>query len=108
MEISAFWLNVEQELAKYDLLQHPFYQAWSAGELSAQDLRFYAGQYFQQVSAFPAYLTALHARLPEGPTRRDVRWSSRIPSASSSCATRRLTVLVGTPVRRAASTKLRW
>jgi len=72
VEISEFWLNVEQELARHDLLQHPFYQAWSAGKLTIGDLKFYAQQYFHQVSAFPSYLTALHSRLPDGPVRRDL------------------------------------
>jgi len=72
MEISAFWIKAEQEIEKYDLLQHPFYQAWSAGELTKEDLKFYAEQYFHQVSQFPTYLTALHSRLPEGSLRRDV------------------------------------
>ncbi len=72
MEISAFWNKVDQEIAKFDLLQHPFYKAWSAGELTSQDLKFYAEQYFHQVSNFPTYLTSLHARLPEGTMRRDV------------------------------------
>ena len=72
MKISAFWNQVEQEIAKYDLLNHPFYQAWSAGELTTQDLKFYAEQYYHQVSNFPTYLTSLHSRLPEGAMRRDV------------------------------------
>ena len=72
MEISAFWQKANQEIAKYDLLQHPFYRAWSAGELTKEDLRFYAEQYFHQVSRFPTYLTSLHSRLPEGAMRRDV------------------------------------
>jgi pyrroloquinoline-quinone synthase len=72
MEISEFWNQVDQEIAKYDLLKHPFYQAWTAGELTTQDLKFYAEQYYHQVSQFPAYLTSLHSRLPEGPMRRDV------------------------------------
>src|SRR5712671_5974478 len=72
MEISAFWNQVDQEIAKYDLLKHPFYQAWSAGELTTQDLKFYAEQYYHQVSQFPTYLTSLHSRLPEGAMRREV------------------------------------
>jgi len=72
MEISAFWQTAGEEIARYDLLKHPFYQAWSAGELTKEDLKFYAEQYFHQVSQFPAYLTALHSRLPEGAIRRDV------------------------------------
>jgi len=72
MEILAFWNKVDQEIAKYDLLKHPFYQAWSAGELTTEDLKFYAEQYYHQVSEFPTYLTSLHSRLPEGQMRRDV------------------------------------
>jgi pyrroloquinoline-quinone synthase len=72
MEISAFWQTAGVEIARYDLLKHPFYQAWSAGELTKEDLKFYAEQYFHQVSQFPTYLTALHSRLPEGAIRRDV------------------------------------
>jgi pyrroloquinoline-quinone synthase len=72
MEVSAFWQKAGEELARFDLLQHPFYRAWSAGELTREDLKFYAQQYYHQVSAFPAYLTSLHSRLPEGAMRRDV------------------------------------
>lgn len=72
MEIGPFWNQVDQEIAKYDLLQHPFYQAWSAGELTPQDLKFYGEQYYHQVSQFPTYLTSLHSRSPEGAMRRDV------------------------------------
>jgi pyrroloquinoline-quinone synthase len=69
---SAFWERIDREIAKYDLLQHPFYQAWSNGELTREDLKFYAVQYYRHVSAFPSYLTALHSRLPEGALRRSV------------------------------------
>jgi pyrroloquinoline-quinone synthase len=72
MDISAFWQKADQEIAKYDLLKHPFYQAWTAGELTKEDLIFYAEQYFHQVSQFPTYLTSLHSRLPEGAMRREV------------------------------------
>jgi pyrroloquinoline-quinone synthase len=72
MEISAFWQKADREIGKYDLLRHPFYQAWTAGELTREDLIFYAEQYFHQVSQFPTYLTSLHSRLPEGAMRRDV------------------------------------
>ena len=36
MENSAFWQQANQEIEKYDLLRHPFYQAWSAGELTGK------------------------------------------------------------------------
>jgi len=72
VELKEFWGRVDAEIARFDLLQHPFYQAWSAGELTAEDLKFYAQQYYHQVSQFPTYLTTLHARLPEGAVRREV------------------------------------
>ena len=44
------------------LLKHPFYVAWSRGELTLEDLRAYSRQYFPQVRAFPAYLSEMHSR----------------------------------------------
>lgn len=69
---SGLWPQVEAILAKYDLLQHPFYQAWSAGELTHAQLAAYGAQYLPHVAAFPTYLTALHARLPEGKARKAI------------------------------------
>ena len=54
------------------LLEHPFYQAWSEGRLTQEDLAFYSTQYWRQVEAFPAYLEALADRLPDGDARRIV------------------------------------
>jgi pyrroloquinoline-quinone synthase len=67
-----FWIRFEERVAPYDLLKHPFYQAWSKGELTHNDLREYAAEYWHHVSAFPAYLSALHSRLPDGEMRREV------------------------------------
>jgi pyrroloquinoline-quinone synthase len=72
MEVFVFWQKAGEEMARFDLLQHPFYQAWSAGELTKEDLKFYAQQYYHQVSGFPTCLTSLHSRLPDGAMRRDV------------------------------------
>jgi len=69
---AGFWSRFEERVAPYDLLKHPFYQAWSKGELTRGDLREYAAEYWHHVSAFPTYLSALHARLPDGETRREV------------------------------------
>ncbi len=63
---------VADTLSRYDLLTHPFYTAWSRGELTREQLHAYGEQYLQHVAAFPTYLTALHARLPEGAARRAV------------------------------------
>ena len=37
--------RIEQARARHDVLQHPFYQRWSAGELTMDELARYAGQY---------------------------------------------------------------
>src|SRR5260370_4084306 len=69
---AGFWSRFEARVAPFNLLQHPFYQAWSKGELTREDLREYAAEYWHHVSAFPTYLSALHSRLPDGEMRREV------------------------------------
>jgi pyrroloquinoline-quinone synthase len=69
---AAFFQALDARLERYDLLKHPYYQAWSKGELTRGDLREYAAEYWHHVSAFPAYLSALHSRLPDGKLRRMV------------------------------------
>jgi pyrroloquinoline-quinone synthase len=72
MNVSELQSRLDAVVARHDLLQHPFYQAWAAGQLRAKDLRRYAGEYYHHVAAFPAYLSALHSRLPDGELRRAV------------------------------------
>jgi pyrroloquinoline-quinone synthase len=72
MELEAFLAALEERIARYDLLCHPYYQAWNAGELTRDDLRGYASDYYHHVTAFPAYLSALHSRLEDGEQRRAV------------------------------------
>jgi len=48
-------------LSPLHLLKHPYYQAWSDGCLSRNDLCKYATQYYQHVKAFPRYLSATHS-----------------------------------------------
>jgi pyrroloquinoline-quinone synthase len=67
-----FFAALDARIARYDLLQHPFYQAWSNGELTRDELREYASEYWHHVSAFPTYLSALHARLEDAPLRRTI------------------------------------
>ncbi len=68
----TFWDRLEACTAPYNLLTHPFYRAWTAGELTRDDLAFYAAEYWHHVSAFPTYLSAFHTRLPDGELRREV------------------------------------
>lgn len=69
---AAFFPALDARIERYNLLQHPYYQAWSNGELTRGDLREYAAEYWHHVSAFPVYLSALHSRLPDGKLRRMV------------------------------------
>lgn len=72
MTTAEFFEHLQASIAKYDLLQHPFYRAWAAGELTRNDLREYAQNYFHHVEAFPCYLAAFALRLDEGELRRAV------------------------------------
>jgi pyrroloquinoline-quinone synthase len=72
MTIPEFLRQLDARIAKYDLLCHPFYEAWSAGKLTRDDLRAYANEYFHHVDAFPTYLDEFAARLPQGHLRRAV------------------------------------
>jgi pyrroloquinoline-quinone synthase len=72
MTIEDFFQQLDARIAQFDLLRHPFYQAWTAGELSREDLREYARDYYHHVKAFPTYLAELSTRLEEGELRRAV------------------------------------
>jgi len=72
MNTTQFFDRLEASIARYDLLCHPFYKAWAAGELTRDDLREYARQYYHHVEAFPCYLAELALRLDEGELRRAV------------------------------------
>jgi pyrroloquinoline-quinone synthase len=72
MTTQEFFQELDSRIAKYDLLCHPFYKAWSAGTLTRDDLRNYALDYYQHVQAFPTYLAALGIRLDEGELRRAI------------------------------------
>ena len=72
MTKQQFIEELDARVAKYDLLCHPFYKAWGAGQLTREELREYALDYYQHVHAFPSYLAAFALRLNEGELRRAV------------------------------------
>jgi pyrroloquinoline-quinone synthase len=72
MHTAEFFEQLEARIAKYDLLCHPFYKAWAAGELTRNDLGGYAQDYYHHVEAFPSYLAAFGMRLDESELRRAV------------------------------------
>ena len=53
--------RIDNMIKEKHLLNHSFYKAWSAGELPKETIREYAAQYFQHVSLFPRYLSAIHS-----------------------------------------------
>ena len=71
METKAFLSLLDERIHAYDLLRHPFYKAWSAGEPTRDDFAPTPGL-FPHVDAFPGYLAQLGVRLEEGELRRAV------------------------------------
>jgi pyrroloquinoline-quinone synthase len=60
----TFQAQVHGIIQDRHLLGHPFYVAWSKGQLSRDQLRQYAGQYLHHVLAEPTYLSAVHSNTP--------------------------------------------
>lgn len=61
MENSSFIEKIDSEIKKHHLLNHSFYKAWNEGALEKETIKEYAAQYFQHVSLFPRYLSAIHS-----------------------------------------------
>ena len=64
--------QIDNDIAEKNLLKHPFYLAWARGELSKEALSDYARQYYHHVAAFPTYLSAVHAKCDDQPTRKQI------------------------------------
>src|SRR5438128_4042813 len=64
--------KIDNDIAEKHLLKHPFYLAWTRGELSKEALIDYAKQYYHHVAAFPTYLSAVHAQCEDQPTRKQL------------------------------------
>ena len=64
--------EIDNDIAAKHLLKHPFYLAWTRGELSKEALIDYARQYYHHVAAFPTYLSAVHAKCDDQPTRKQL------------------------------------
>jgi pyrroloquinoline-quinone synthase len=62
--------SIDKQIADKHLLRHPFYLAWTRGELSKETLADYARQYYHHVAAFPTYLSAAHANCVDQATRK--------------------------------------
>ena len=63
---------LDADIAAKHLLKHPFYLAWTRGELSREALADYARQYYHHVAAFPTYLSAVHAHCDDQSARKQL------------------------------------
>lgn len=70
--MNTFLDQLERQIAARHLLTHPFYLAWTRGELSRETLADYSRQYYQHVAAFPTYLSAAHAGCEDQAVRRQL------------------------------------
>src|SRR5438874_7571716 len=64
--------TIDNDIAAKHLLKHPFYLAWTRGELSREALADYARQYYYHVAAFPTYLSAVHAHCEDQSARKQL------------------------------------
>lgn len=67
-----FVQNLDGIIKQNHMLNHPFYQTWTMGKLSAEALREYAKQYYHFVQAFPTLLSATHANTPHLSVRQEL------------------------------------
>jgi pyrroloquinoline-quinone synthase len=68
---TKLWDRIEQSRAEHNVLEHPFYVRWSAGELSSDELATYAGQYRHATEAL-AKLCADTAHLAPESHREEI------------------------------------
>jgi pyrroloquinoline-quinone synthase len=59
------WERIERSRERWDVLRHPFYQRWSAGQLERDELARYSGQYRHAVEAIATMSTAAADALPD-------------------------------------------
>ena len=70
--MSEIVTRIHAQVATRRLLDHPFYNAWSKGELSREALQTYAAQYYHWVMAFPTWLSATHANASDLELRQEI------------------------------------
>ncbi|HJQ40582.1 MAG TPA: CADD family putative folate metabolism protein [Thermoanaerobaculia bacterium] len=62
--------TLDARIASKHLLNHTFYQRWTCGTLTREELREYAAQYFHYAMAFPTFISAMHAHTDDIATRQ--------------------------------------
>lgn len=64
---NTVWDRIEQSRSRWNVLRHPFYERWSRGELTLDELGRYSGQYRHAVEAIAAISADVAAELPQRP-----------------------------------------
>ncbi|MBS1902824.1 MAG: CADD family putative folate metabolism protein [Bacteroidetes bacterium] len=67
-----FLTRLDAVIAEYNVLNHPFYQAWNAGTLTNAQLQEYAKQYYQFERNFPRYVSAVHSGADDPMVRKQL------------------------------------
>ena len=62
--------RIDEIVRRRSLLKHPFYQAWTMGELPLESLCGYAAQYYHFELAYPTFLSGLHHRCSDQSIRQ--------------------------------------
>jgi pyrroloquinoline-quinone synthase len=68
---TEIWDRIEHSRSRWNVLEHPFYQRWSAGELSREELARYSGQYRHAVEAIATMSSAAATEAPDRDELRD-------------------------------------
>ena len=63
--------RIDEMIAEKSLLKHPFYEMWSAGELTLDSLSGYSKEYFQLVKAVPGFMDPI-IELAPGPVSAEL------------------------------------
>ena len=72
MTREEFLSALDALIAEKHLLKHPFYQLWSQGRLTTENLREYAVSYYPHVAAFPTYVSGVHAGCEDAALRQEL------------------------------------
>jgi pyrroloquinoline-quinone synthase len=72
MTRDEFLSALDALIAEKHLLKHPFYQLWSQGKLTRENLREYAVSYYPHVAAFPTYVSGVHSGCEDAALRQDL------------------------------------
>ena len=67
---TRLWTRIEQARERWNVLRHPFYRRWSAGELNPGELARYSGQYRRAVEAIATLSQTVAQAAPERPALR--------------------------------------